>query len=108
MIYTVQVFPNDIANCCCVRIGKTYDISQLLNSTDCQYIYAYTIEDIKNAINIVKKLPNYYREKYVSISKLKLYLTLFKERDIVPNYQHWGVIKKIIEDTYGQTVVYYE
>jgi hypothetical protein len=107
MIYTVQVFPNDIANCCCIRIGKTHDISQLLNSTDCHYIYAYTVEDIKNAINTVKKLPDYYREKNVSINKLKLYLAIFKDSDN-PKYRQWGAVKKIIEDTYGQTVVYYD
>ena len=81
MINIVQVYPYRTNNGCSVRIGKKYDINEPLEPSSCikwkknrLYVFVETKEEVKEMINLIKKLPEIYRGKMESIDKLKTYM----------------------------------
>ena len=81
MINIVQVYPYRTNNGYSVRIGKEYDINEPLEPSLCRkwkknrlYVFVETKEEVKEMINLIKKLPGIYRGKMDSIDKLKTYM----------------------------------
>lgn len=80
MINIVQVYPYITKNGCSVRIGRGYDINEPLEPSSCvKYVFVETKEEVKDIINVIKKLSPEcrtlaYRGKMESIEKLKTYV----------------------------------
>lgn len=74
MIFIIQVYPYATNNGCSVRIGKGYDLNELLQPEQCIFFdFVESHEEVKTAISIIRHLPNYYRGKFEGIEKLQEY-----------------------------------
>jgi len=97
MIYSIQVRPYWTNNGCSLSVGKCYDATEILYPDECIIYLPFieTEEETMQAINLIKKLPNYFRNKEISIEKLKIY------KRLIPICEHenhpWQYIKNIIE-----------
>jgi len=99
MIYIVQVIPYNSNNGCSVRIGKGFDHTLPLEVENCTfYEFVETNEEVKEIIRIIKKLPDYYRQKIESVEKLEIYMKMYNNHD---HDLQWNDIKNYMYETRG-------
>jgi hypothetical protein len=99
MIYIVQVIPYTSNNGCSVRIGKGLDHTVVLGCGQCSYFdFVETSSEVKEAIKVIEKLPDYYRQKDISIQKLRIYSKMYEENNsrTWDTRMPWGTIKSSI------------
>ena len=81
MIGIVQVYPYEGNSGCSVRVGKGIDHTILLQPNNCRghyFDFVETEQEVREAINFLKKLPKHFRMRDEGIDKLKQYLTIVK------------------------------
>jgi hypothetical protein len=83
MINIIEIYPyyhmhSNKIHAYAVHIGKGHDVGIYMDHKNCVFCEVVeTKNQIQNAINYIKKLPDYYRNKKESIALLKKYKYTF-------------------------------